>query len=215
MSGNNDPTVMALCGDREVSTVKEVPTDPAFWVRELLIGGQGEARFDGRQIQQSIIFAAHHEADSCCDQIHDDGPIAIQAIESNEGLAWEKTQRGLVGNDHGECPEQLASVLSIACCSAGEEPLMRMGLQERGTSAHDLPTLAPCVARRTYRRQTPLWWWQIRALRQSTLSCSLSSAIEIEDDPSISLPIPQTSHVCLCSEASERVLQEDTAQCFH
>src|SRR5258708_2613348 len=104
MSGNNDPTVMALCGDRKVSTVKEVPTDPAFWVRELLIGGQGEARFDGRQIQQGIVFAAHHEADSCCDQIHDDGPIAIQAIESNEGLAWEKTQRGLVGTDHSECP---------------------------------------------------------------------------------------------------------------
>jgi hypothetical protein len=41
MSGDNDPTVMALCGDREVSTVKEVPTGPTFWVRELFIGRQG------------------------------------------------------------------------------------------------------------------------------------------------------------------------------
>ncbi len=104
MSGDNDPTMMALCADREVSTVKEVPTGPAFWVRELFIGGQGEARLDGRQIQQGIVFASHHETDSCCDQIHDDGPIAIQPVKSKEGLAWKKTQRGLIGHDHGEGP---------------------------------------------------------------------------------------------------------------
>src|SRR6266700_2026373 len=97
MSGDNDPTVMALCGNRELSTSKEVPTGPAFWVGELLIGGQGETLLDLSQIQQCIVFAAHHEADPCCDQIHDDGPIPIQPIESNESLAWQKTQCGLIG----------------------------------------------------------------------------------------------------------------------
>src|SRR5258708_15413862 len=104
MSGNNDPTVMALCGDRKVSTVKEVPTDPAFWVRELLIGGQSEARFGGRQIQQGIVFAAHHAADSCCDQIHDDRPIVIQTIEAHTGPAWDETQGVPGGNPHTEAP---------------------------------------------------------------------------------------------------------------
>jgi len=86
---------------------------------------------------------------------------------------------------------------------------MGMGLQERGPGTHDLPTLAPQVARRTHRRQTPLRRWQISALRERALSCSLTGAIEIEDGPSVSLPIPQSPHVHLWSEASERVLQED------
>jgi hypothetical protein len=92
MSGDNDPTVMALCSDREFSTIKEVPTGSAFWARELLIGGQGKALLDLRQIQQGIVFATHHEADSCSDQIHDDGSIPIEPIKSNEGLTWQKTQ---------------------------------------------------------------------------------------------------------------------------
>jgi hypothetical protein len=36
--------------------------------------------------------------------------------------------------------------------------LMRMGLQKRGPGADNFPTLAPCVARRTHGRQTPLRW---------------------------------------------------------
>ncbi|HET8854159.1 MAG TPA: hypothetical protein VFN02_16700, partial [Ktedonobacteraceae bacterium] len=47
------------------------------------------------------------------------------------------------------------------------------------------------------------------------MSCRLSGAIEIEDRPSGSLPIPQSPHVRLWSQASQRVLQEHAAQCFH
>ncbi len=92
---------------------------------------------------------------------------------------------------------------------------MRMGLQERGTGADDLPTLAPRVARCTHRRQTSLRWGQIRTLRQSALSCGLPGAIEVENDPSVSLPIPQTPHIRPWSEASERIVEEHGAQCFH
>src|SRR5258707_15686687 len=89
---------------------------------------------------------------------------------------------------------------------------MGMSLQERGTSTHDLPTLAPHVPRCTHRRQTPLRWWQIRTLRQSTLSRSLSGGIEIENTPSGSQPIPQPSHVRLWSQTSERILEEHAAK---
>src|SRR5258708_12679827 len=78
MSGNNDPTVMALCGDRKVSTVKEVPTDPAFWVRELLIAGQGGARFYGRPNPQGLVFPAPHAADSSPGQLPDGRPLTPQ-----------------------------------------------------------------------------------------------------------------------------------------
>src|SRR6266436_9675195 len=69
-------------------------------------------------------------------------------------------------------------------------PLMGMGLQERGAGTHDFPSLAPRVARCTDRLQTSLWRGKIRTLRQSTLSCGLSGAIQIEDHPSLSLAIP-------------------------
>src|SRR5213082_1659284 len=92
---------------------------------------------------------------------------------------------------------------------------MRMGEHSRGPGANDLPTLAPHIARRTYLLQTPLRRGQIRRLRQSALSCSLSSAIKIEDAPSVSLPIPQPSHIRLRSEASKCIVEEHAAQCFH
>jgi predicted ATPase len=91
-------------GDRHLPTIKQVPAGATFRMRELLIGGQGEALLDLSQIQQGIVFAAHHEANSCCGQIDDDGPIPIQAIKSNESLAWQQTQGGLIGNDHTESP---------------------------------------------------------------------------------------------------------------
>src|SRR5260370_9005123 len=97
MSGNNDPTVMALCGDRKVSTVKEVPTDPAFWVRELLIGGQGEARFDRRPIPPGISFCPQPEAKSSCDQIPDEGPTPIPTNRSKNGLPLGTTRPRLAG----------------------------------------------------------------------------------------------------------------------
>jgi len=67
MGRNNQTSAMPLCGDRDLPTIKQIPTDATFRMRELLIGGQGKALLDLRQIQQSIVFAAHHEADSCGD----------------------------------------------------------------------------------------------------------------------------------------------------
>src|SRR5450755_677887 len=102
MSRNNDPAVVTLGGDRHLPTIKEVSAGATFRMRELLIGWQGEALLDLHQIQQSIVFAAHHEADSCNDEIHDDGPIAIQPIESNESLGRQETQCTLIGSDDAE-----------------------------------------------------------------------------------------------------------------
>src|SRR5258708_11740396 len=215
MRGHNQTSAMPLCGDRHLPTIKHVPAGATCRMGELLVGGQGEALLDLRQIQQGIVFAAHHEADSCNDQIHDDGSIAIQPIESNEGLTWLKTQCGLIGNDHGESPYQLAPVISIAGSSRGEEPLLSMGLQKRCTSTDNLPTLASRVAGRTHRRQTPLRWRQIKPLRQSTLSIGLAGAIEIDSSPSCSLPIPQPPHLHPWSQKNKRILEDNSAQTLH
>jgi len=102
MSRNNYSTVVTLCGDREFSTIKEVSAGATFRMRELLIGRQGETLLDLYQIQQSIVFAAHHEADACDDEVHNDGSIAIQAIESNKGVSRREAQCGLIGNNHAD-----------------------------------------------------------------------------------------------------------------
>src|SRR2546429_9779913 len=88
---------------------------------------------------------------------------------------------------------------------------MGMGLQERGAGTYHFPTLAPRVARRTDRLQTSLWRGQLRTLRQRTLSCGLSSAVQIEDPPSLSLPIPETSHTLSGVRGGQGGLPEHTS----
>jgi hypothetical protein len=92
---------------------------------------------------------------------------------------------------------------------------MSMGEHSRGAGAHHLTASASRVPRRTDGKQTPLWGRQVNALGQSPLSSSLSGAIEVEDNPSIPLSIPQTAHAFGWSGASERILQEDRSQGFH
>ncbi len=104
MGRNNQTSAMPFCRDRYLPTIKHISADATFRMGELLIGWQCKMLLDQCQIQQGIILAAHHEADSCDGQIHDDGSIAIQAIESNEGLRRQEAQCGLIGNDDGESP---------------------------------------------------------------------------------------------------------------
>jgi hypothetical protein len=67
MGRNNQTSAMPIGGDRHLPTIKEIPADATFRMRALPIGGQGEALLDLRQIQEGLVFAAHHEADSCGD----------------------------------------------------------------------------------------------------------------------------------------------------
>jgi hypothetical protein len=206
---------MSLCGDRHLPTLKEVSAPTAFRMRELLIGRQSEAHLHLRQIKQCVVLSSHHPPDGCGDQIHDDPSIAIEPIKTNEGLAWQKTQRGLVRNDHAESWQQLASIVSIARPPTRPQPLMRMGEHSRGAGAYHLCALSTRVPRRTDGKQAPVWGRQIRALLQSTLSRCLSGAIEIEDLPVFPLPIPQTSYDLGRSWVSQRILQEYRAQRFY
>ena len=142
-------------------------------------------------------------------------PLPYNPESTNKGLGGQKTQRSLVGDDDLKPAQQLPSVISIACASNACQPAMDMGLQQRRAGAHDLSAFASHVARCTDGLQTPLGWWQIRTLRQSALSCGLSSAIEVEDDPSVPLPIEHPSHPFGRPGTSERILEEHSAERFH
>jgi hypothetical protein len=105
MGRNNQASAMSFCRDRHLSTIKEVPagaTDHGC-VNGSSAGKARRSLTCVRSVPRRV-FATSHEADSCYNQINDDGPIAREAIESNEGLAWQKAQSGLISNDHGESP---------------------------------------------------------------------------------------------------------------
>jgi hypothetical protein len=215
MGSDDQAGAMPFGCDRQLPAIEQVSADPAFSMGELLIGGQGEALLHQRQIQQVVVLRAYHPPNGCGNQIDHDGSIAIEPIKADEGLARLQTARGLVRNDHLQSPQQLPSVIPIARSPKACQPAMGMGLQEGGAGTHHLSALLSGVARCTDRKQTPLRQGQIRTLRQSTLSGALPGAIQIEDDPSVPLSIPQTASVFCGSRASERILQEHAAERFY
>src|SRR5258706_6159867 len=87
---------------------------------------------------------------------------------------------------------------------------MSMGLQECRAGADHFATLAPRVARCTDLIKTTMGRGQLRTLRQGTLSCSLSGAVQIEDHPALSLPIPQPTSTLGGSRAGQRVRAPNT-----
>jgi hypothetical protein len=83
MSGNHDPAAGALWADDEVRTVVEQTCCSAFRMDGLLIRGKLEASLHFCPIEEAIVSAPHHKGQVC--QIVNDRPIAILAIETDEG----------------------------------------------------------------------------------------------------------------------------------
>src|SRR6266699_792226 len=130
MRGDDHARAMSLRGHRQFSTLKQVPADPTFRMHELLIGRQGETGFDLCQIKEPVIFATHQPGDPCLQQIGDDGPVPVLAIESDEGLTCRQAQLRLIRHDHLQPSQQLPSVVCIARIPKRPQPLMSMSLQE-------------------------------------------------------------------------------------
>ncbi len=83
MGGNHDPTPGALWGDDQLRTVVEQTRCPAFWMDGLLIRGKLEAGLHFCSIKHLIVSAPHHIGE--VSQIGNDRPIAILAVETDEG----------------------------------------------------------------------------------------------------------------------------------
>ena len=107
--------------------------------------------------------------------------------------------------------------LAVASIAIGAEPLMGMGVQDGGTSTHDFSALAPGVARCTEGTHTPLRSRAIWTLGQSALAGRLAGAIDIEDEPTAPLPVPQPSsllRLLLAQGTSQQIRQKEGAQGF-
>ena len=69
MGGNNDPCRGASGGQEHFRTIVQRTGGAGFGVRRLLIGWQGEAGLDRRQIEERVVPAPQHKVESEPNQI--------------------------------------------------------------------------------------------------------------------------------------------------
>jgi hypothetical protein len=68
-----------------------------------------------------------------------------------------------------------------------------MRLKDSGTNPHDLSPLAPKIAGSTHLIKSSMGSRKLGKRGQSTLSCSLFGAIDVDHEPVQTLTIPQAS----------------------
>ncbi len=83
MGGNHDPAPLSRWGDDQIRTIVEQARASCFRMDGLLVWGQLEAGLHLGSIKDLIVSAPHHKGQVC--QIVNDRPIAILAIETDEG----------------------------------------------------------------------------------------------------------------------------------
>ncbi len=105
----------------------------AFRATEVGIGGQVEPRLHSRVIQHRVVFASHHEAEAV--QICNDGPSAVEAVQSQQGTCWRQTERLEIATDDLQCEYQFLAVLPVASVAETAEPLIAVGLRNDGAGA--------------------------------------------------------------------------------
>jgi hypothetical protein len=145
MGGHNDAARWAGSSHLKTRKIEEGTLRPAFWMGDLRIRGGEQAGLNDWQIKQMIVLAPHDIGES--GQIYHDRPIAILAIQTHHGLAQWNLLRFHIGTDRLQGPQQLSTVIAVACPRERSQPLMRVGLQERGACAHHFAPLAAQMAR--------------------------------------------------------------------
>src|SRR5947209_12361965 len=117
--------------------------------------------------------------------------------------------------DGAEPAPQFLSVEPIASVAETAEPLVTMSLRDDGARPHDLPTLAPPVARSTNLSQATLWWRQVLCLWQGSLPSGLPRPIEVYDHVVVASSIEQLAGVPLFVQRTrEQIGEKERAQGF-
>jgi hypothetical protein len=144
-----------------------------------LIWEQMQARLDARVIEGGVVFAAGHKSEAS--QVGERSRSAILSIEPKQGAFSRKLARCEVARDGREALTQFLSVAPVTLVTKRTEPLKAVCLADDGPRPHDLPTLAPGVARSTDLIQPTMSRGQILGLGQSALAGGLARAIDIKD----------------------------------
>ena len=140
-------------------------------------------------IKHAVLFAAGHEGEAR--QIGENRSRAILAVQPQQGALFRQLVRREVASNGRKRLSQFHTVAPIASVAKRAEPLVRMSLTDDGTSAHDLPALAPCVARGADVIESAKGCGQRLGLGQGALASRFPRAIHIKDHPRVASSIHQ------------------------
>lgn len=99
-----------------------------------------------RMVEQTGVFAAGHKCE--LSQISQHSPVPILAIKAEQRLFLRELRCREIVADGSEALAQFRSIQPIASVSETAEPLVAMGLRDRGPGPDRLPALAAPAARR-------------------------------------------------------------------
>src|SRR5689334_16414232 len=98
-----------------------------------------------------------------------------------------------IGSGYLASTLEFSTQIPIPRSPEGAEPLMGMGLQDRGARAHHFSAFAAGVARDRYLSQTTLRLWQRWQVRKSPLASGLSGSIHIQHHVLLIATIPHSA----------------------
>jgi hypothetical protein len=168
---------------RNLSTIVEAALGLTFRALLELIWREVQTCLDERMIQDAIFFATGHEREPS--EIRTYSSRAILSIEPEQGAGLWELVRGEIARDRRKRLSQLRTILPAAAVSKTAEPLVAGGLTNDRACPHDLPPLAPRVARSTHVIQPAKGRRQLFGLGQGALTGRFSRAINIKEDPRI------------------------------
>jgi hypothetical protein len=141
--GSNDDSHPKRCPSQgDIGTVEESTAGSRFRMGGHFIRRLSQAILDGRQIEQTIVFATSEKAETISCQIDDHRKISILPIQSEDDPRKRKVLLGSIVGDDADDTEQISPIISVACACECREPLVRMRKQKRGPSPNDLTSFA-------------------------------------------------------------------------
>jgi hypothetical protein len=96
-------------------------------------------------IEHRVVFAACHKREPS--HIGERSPGPILAVEPEQSAFPGKLVCSQIPTDAGEPLTYFLPVMPVPAVAKTAEPLIAMGLTDNSPCPHDLPTLAPSVAR--------------------------------------------------------------------
>src|SRR5271167_1550024 len=104
--------------------------------------------------------------------------------------------------------------MAIAATCVGPDPLTSMHLKSCRACANHLAPLASAITWCTDRLESASRCRQRRVAGQRSLPCGLARRIDIKDDVTAALTVPQTTNALRCPPICETMLLEERAEGF-
>jgi hypothetical protein len=181
----------------------------------LLIWRRVHAGLNNRKIQQSVIVASHTDPNQLFEHFCDDHAIARPSVQTKQDLGEGDGERCRVADESLDGPLEFASVISMAGTRRGSQPVVRVGLENRGARSSSFTSFPSKIARSTHLVQTTMGSGKRFPMEKGSLSSRLRCSIHIHDHPVVPQPIPQATRQRRLWRACHQILWKQEAQSLH